>query len=583
MVEMQSCTTTVADGFLQRYDAVFEEGLQYESTEAVATADAQKIAEIHKDVEQQSNDIRQFCVGQSPNAVYIKVAMFPDGSAVRWGINEHSTPENALMSFAASSDGIFRPLSANQERSAVKSMERLLQKGEDRAEGDEADSVIIGKLGRLVAGISPSTMTRGIVPDMQGWTATFRAELSRKGHQELDDLLAMHCALYNAALQQRTDNERERRTPGGPPRVTFVWQSKDLTNLRESDMGWSDQDRRIAVETLRRLDRSYQRFFQNLAAGVPFPQAGHPKYRAVRNFRTIAIYAGANRYLHQGKPGRYTIQIKGCPTIHVKANRELPEGQPQEIRVTRKAKRVEVQLVYMVELPVIPEEPTGQGVGVAFGVRQRVTTTQPIVMEQRTIDYRRLNRLNRHMASLRTKALESGRAVWEHRPNSSRVYLKWIDGESRRYKDVRASFAKEWQYITEQNNNAVHRLTTDIVKSFSPGDTIGVEDLRIQSMLKDHRLSKVISEQSWGKVIHALEYKAARAGINFVKVSPKQISSECAACGGTLQRGKSKKIVACPDCGLTLDPSDNTAINVLRRAVFGDQYTPSIPASMLRP
>ena len=97
-----------------------------------------------------------------------------------------------------------------------------------------------------------------------------------------------------------------------------------------------------------------------------------------------------------------------------------------------------------------------------------------------------------------------------------------------------------------------------------------MENLRIQNMLKNHRLARVISEQGWGMLIRQLEYKAARAGLRFVKVDPRNTSQECSGCGEIVPKKLNVRVHACPHCGLVLDRDENAAINILRRAVFGD-------------
>ena len=220
-----------------------------------------------------------------------------------------------------------------------------------------------------------------------------------------------------------------------------------------------------------------------------------------------------------------------------------------------------------------PLELTGEGVGLDVGVSRQVTDSTGGASEQRVIDRQRLNRLNRRMASLREKAKEIGRAEWQPIPRKwgkPKFRLHWNGGESRRYRNIRNSYRKEWERITEQERNATHRLTASVIAALEPGDTVGVENLRIQNMLKNHRLARVIGEQGWGTLIRQLEYKAARAGLRFVKVDPRNTSQECSGCGEVVPKKLNVRVHACPHCGLVLDRDENAAINILRRAVYGD-------------
>ncbi len=148
--------------------------------------------------------------------------------------------------------------------------------------------------------------------------------------------------------------------------------------------------------------------------------------------------------------------------------------------------------------------------------------------------------------------------------------LIWQGAPSRRYLAISESHRKEWERLAEAERHAVHRLSSDTISALNPGDTVGVEDLRIQNLLKNHHLARAISDQSWGALLKHLEYKAENAGLRFVKVDPKHTSQLCSGCGSMVPKPLSVRVHACPDCGLVLDRDENAAINILRRAVIGD-------------
>ena len=124
--------------------------------------------------------------------------------------------------------------------------------------------------------------------------------------------------------------------------------------------------------------------------------------------------------------------------------------------------------------------------------------------------------------------------------------------------------AKEWQRVRGRERNAVHRLTTEIVRK---GNRIAIEDLQIGNMLKNRRLARAISEQQWGHLSYQLSYKAESAGGEFVKVDPAHSSRTCSGCGSIKDMPLSVRVYACPDCGLEMSRDRNAAINILRPGI----------------
>lgn len=114
--------------------------------------------------------------------------------------------------------------------------------------------------------------------------------------------------------------------------------------------------------------------------------------------------------------------------------------------MVRKARRVEVQLIYQVTLPTPPPpKALATGVGVHMGLTPRVPTSDGLWVESRVIDRSRLKRLEGRMASIRRKAVASGRARWASLPDGQ-VRLQWEGGiPSVRYRDFRAQHSREWQ------------------------------------------------------------------------------------------------------------------------------------------
>ena len=105
--------------------------------------------------------------------------------------------------------------------------------------------------------------------------------------------------------------------------------------------------------------------------------------------------------------------------------------------------------------------------------------------------------------------------------------------------------------------------STELVQKY---DAIALEDLRVNNMVRNKRLSKSILDSGWATFRQYLTYKAENAGREIAFVDPAYTSKCCSNCGTLFQDfNLSTRWVACA-CGLSLDRDHNAAINILNRA-----------------
>lgn len=138
-----------------------------------------------------------------------------------------------------------------------------------------------------------------------------------------------------------------------------------------------------------------------------------------------------------------------------------------------------------------------------------------------------------------------------------------IKGSSNRFKQ-KLRLAKIHQKIKYQRNDFLHKISRHYVDNY---DTIFVEDLKIQNMVKNHHLAKSISDSSWNSFFEKLEYKAANAGILFRKIPASGTSQSCSGCGKTVKKSLAIRTHYCPYCGLVIDRDYNASLNIKQRGI----------------
>jgi putative transposase len=114
----------------------------------------------------------------------------------------------------------------------------------------------------------------------------------------------------------------------------------------------------------------------------------------------------------------------------------------------------------------------------------------------------------------------------------------------------------------------LHKLTTAIAERYS---VVGVEDLHVKGLFKNHCLAQALSDVSLGRLLKLLEGKVPAQGGKLVKVGRFFPSSQICHCCGTRKTDLTlaDRIFHCPNagCGYVGDRDFNAAMNILREAM----------------
>jgi len=354
-----------------------------------------------------------------------------------------------------------------------------------------------------------------------------RVKLSKSGHEALTKVFGMCATLYNACLESRIDCYKKTRKSR-----SYYDQCKELTEVRADDPEYADISLQVFRGVVGRIDKAYKSFFRRVKSKE---KAGFPRFKSSGRWRTIEINDQCWQMLKK-QGDKIVLKIKGLPRIEVIPSRELPPNALlKAIRITRKPLRTEVALSY--ELPTPETKPVTNPVGIDMGISKRLTMSDGKTIEKREIDRKKIRRLQR---SLSRK--QKGSNNW---------------------KKAVSMLSREWQRVSDKERDYLHRLTAEIARMY---DFIALEKLKTKNMLRNGRLARSISEQTWGKAITLLAEKAESAGGKVVEVDPKGTSQECSSCGATVKKSLSVRTHRC-SCGYEADRDVNAALNILHRGL----------------
>lgn len=137
---------------------------------------------------------------------------------------------------------------------------------------------------------------------------------------------------------------------------------------------------------------------------------------------------------------------------------------------------------------------------------------------------------------------------------------------SNRHQVMRLKVARQYRKITNSRIDFLHKLSTDLIKKY---DTICLENLNVEGMMKNHNLALAIQSASWGEFVRQIKYKSNWFGKNVIFIGRFEPSSKtCSKCGYVKSDLTLKdREWVCPICGKHHDRDVNAAVNIKRFAL----------------
>jgi putative transposase len=310
----------------------------------------------------------------------------------------------------------------------------------------------------------------------------FRLYPSREAERKLERHLELCLWLYNRLLSE-LNSAREKG-------INFSWTDTQALIVRLKKQEKPELNE-VYAKVLQMVNHQ---IWSNVRALAKLKRNGRKvgklRFKGADWFKTLN-YNQSGFKLENGK-----LVLSKVGEIPIELHREI-KGKVKGVIIKRE-RSGKWFAIFQVEDEPEPLPKTGRAIGIDVGVRHFLTDSEGRQVENPRFYERTLERIRRRQKRLARK--KKG---------------------SRNREKARVRLAKAYEKLVNQRNDFLHKLSRFYVDNY---DLIVVEHLNISGMVRNHRLGGKILDASWGKFLHMLSYKAARAGRRVVEVNPKGTS-----------------------------------------------------------
>lgn len=332
---------------------------------------------------------------------------------------------------------------------------------------------------------------------------------------------------YNWALAKKKESfDKKEKIPNA------IELHRELNKLKKTDIPWMYLSSKSAPQnSLRDCDKAFQNFFTRCKKKVK-GKKGFPKFKSKKNdkqsFRLDVAISVESGYIKLPRIGKLKLAEKDyIPT----------DCKILSATVSKRADKWFVSV--QVETPDREHsDAKNEVVGIDLGVKVLATCSDGTTYENPKALKKNLKRLKRKQKQLSRKKRGS-----------------------KNYGKSKQKLAKLHYRISNIRKDCLHKITSKIVRE---NQTIVLEDLKVNNMMKNHCLAQAISDVGLYEFRRQIDYKAKWNGRAVIFADTFFPSSKlCSCCGWKNSDLKlTDRVFECKICDMKIDRDLNASLNL---------------------
>lgn len=341
---------------------------------------------------------------------------------------------------------------------------------------------------------------------------------------------------YNWGLNEWNNMYAAYKEDKSLPKPSAYTIRKKFNSIKEKEFPWIYESPKDANQNaFLDLGDAFNRFFKG--------QNEYPQFKS-KNKSKDSFYIASDRIFVEN----YTVKLSVIGNVKMTENLKF-NGKIMSATISRQADQWFIS--FSVELPEYKKEKNVKNdiIGIDLGLNTFAACSDKS-------NYHAPKPLKKYEKKLK-------RLQRQHARKQRKLNEKGIKTNSNNREKARIKLARLHKRIADTRLDFLHKLSTKIC---SENQTIVLEDLKVQNMLKNHKVAKSISDVGWGEFNRQIQYKSKFYDNTLIYADTFYPSSKtCSHCGSIHKKLKlSDRTFKCPICKEEIDRDYNAALNLYR-------------------